>query len=284
MEQSRQEIYRGISLFATVPAILWQALFLLVPLSIVGYFSFIDEATGRFTLGNYLTLFDIIYLRIVARSSLMSVSVAVTCFILAYPVAYFLALRVGRWKGPLLFLAMVPFWTNFLVQIYAWFFLLERNGVINTFLGKLGLGEVVTVNSLFAVFLVTVYCYLPFMLVSLYIVMERIDRRLLEASHDLGATPWQTLSRITLPLSLPGVRVGTLLVLIPVFGEFAIPSLMGGSHYMFVGSLISYYSLVVQNKGLAAAFTGLSGLVLLLIVVLFQRAFRLIRPDEMRGA
>ena len=110
--------------------------------------------------------------------------------------------------------------------------------------------------------------------------MERIDIRLLEASHDLGATPWQTFSCITLPLSMPGIKLGTLLVLIPAFGEFTIPALIGGSRYFFVGSLISYYSLVVRDRGLAAAFTGLSGVALVIIVLILRRLLRPIHAGQ----
>jgi len=169
------------------------------------------------------------------------------------------------------------------VQVYAWFFMLEYNGVINTALRWVGIGPLATTNSFFSVILVMVYCYLPFMIMSLYIVLERLDERLLEASSDLGATPWQTFMRVTLPLSLPGIRTGLLLVLIPAFGEFTIPSLVGGSRHLFVGSLISYYTLVARDAGVSAAFTGLSGLVLLLVVVLVYGMLRFMQPSVGRS-
>ena len=257
---------RDFRFFASVPALLWQLLFLLVPLGVTFYLGFISEATDTFGFENYRAVFDLAHARIIARSVISSIFTALISLLVAYPVAYFLALRAGRWKAPLLFLAMVPFWTNFLVQIYAWFFMLERNGVINTLLSWIGLPELVTTNSVMAIFIVMIYCYLPFMLMPLYVALERFDERLLEASSDLGATPWQTFVRVTLPLSLPGIRTGFFLVLIPAFGEYAIPALLGGSKYMFVGSLISYYALVERDSGMGSAFTGVSGLTLLAVV------------------
>jgi len=276
MEQLSTQGERDFCFFVSLPALLWQVLFLVVPLAMTVYFGFVSEQTGVLSFENYRAVLDGAHLRIIARSVISALLTGLVSLVVAYPVAYFLALRAGRWKAPLLFLAMVPFWTNFLVQIYAWFFMLERNGVINTLLGAFGLSPVVSTNSIGAVFLVMVYCYLPFMLMSLYIALERFDERLLESSSDLGAAPWQTFMRVTLPLSMPGIRTGLLLVLIPAFGEYAIPALLGGSHYMFVGSLISYYALVARDVGMGAAFTGVSGLVLLGVALAIYSFLRLV--------
>jgi spermidine/putrescine transport system permease protein len=177
----------------------------------------------------------------------------------------------------MLFFLTLPFWVNFLVQVYAWYFLLEYKGLINNFLLKLGIinEPLILASSLFAVFLVMVYCYLPFMIMPLYSMLEKIDPRLLEASSDLGATSWQTFYRITLPLSSPGIKTGFLLVLIPAFGEFVIPSLLGGSKYMLVGTLISYFFLVARNNAYGSAFTCLSGLALVGTLVFFYAISRL---------
>jgi len=256
--------------------LLWQVLFLLVPLAMTVYLGFVSDSGGVLTLENYRTIFDTAHLHIILRSVFSALLTAFVALVVAYPVAYFLALRAGRWKAPLLFFAAVPFWTNFLVQIYAWFFMLERNGVINTLFGFLGIPPFVTTNSFVAVFIVMVYCYLPFMLMPIYMVLERLDEHLLEASSDLGAPPWKTFLRVTLPLSVPGIRTGLLLVLIPAFGEYTIPALLGGAHHMFVGSLIHYYALVARDSGMGAAFTGVSGIVLLGVAVAVYSLLRLI--------
>ncbi len=260
-----------LSFVFSMPAVLWQLLFMVAPVAIIVYFSFTnDNGWWPFTLAHYLQQVRWTTLKIIARSLLFAVATATTCLFLAYPVSYYLAFHVRRLRGFLLFLLTLPFWVNFLVQVYAWYFLLEYKGLINSFLLKMGLisEPLLLVNSLVAIYVVMVYCYLPFMIMPLYSTLEKIDVRLLESSADLGATPWQTFSRITVPLSMPGIKTGFLLVLIPAFGEFVIPSLLGGSKNMFVGSLVSYYFLVARNNSAGAAFTCISGFALVCIIML----------------
>jgi len=264
----KSAIIREFSFVFSVPALLWQVLFLYIPLVIIIYASLHQS---------YLVFFDRMYVRIIVRSLLLAGGSALLCLLLAYPVAYFLALKVRRWKNVLLFLLTLPFWTNFLIQVYAWFFLLDRNGVINLFLKAVGLisEPLHLLNNQFSIFLVMVYCYLPFMIMPLYSILYKMDKMLLEVSMDLGATSLQTFRKITLPLSITGIKTGVLLVFVPAFGEFVIPALVGGSKYMLVGSLISYYFLVARNNKLGSAFTLLSGMILLGCVFLFDRYCRL---------
>lgn len=289
MKRIRTLFLQELPFFTAMPAILWQLLFLLIPLGIIFFYSFhisIADYTGYLTpsLASYKALLQPVYLAIVVRSGFFAFLTALSALLLAYPVAYFLAMRVRRWKNFFLFLLTLPFWTNFLVQIYAWYFIIEPDGLINTILKKMGIitEPIMLANSLGAVFLVMLYCYLPFMIMPLYTALEKIDKRLLEASADLGARPWQTFAQITLPLSYQGIKTGFLLVLVPAFGEFAIPELIGGSKYMFVGSLISYYFLVARNTFLGAAFTVSCGLLLFLFIYLMRRlivAFFLVHKE-----
>jgi len=259
-----------VPFFMSLPALLWQGLFFFTPLAIIVVFSFSHFSAMNvwqgFTLDNYRSLFATSFFRIMTRSLLLALSVASACLLVAYPVAYFLARRMQRWKNFLLYLLLVPFWTNFLIQIYAWFFLLERNGVINSLLSKVGIIDkpLQLAHNMGAIFVVMFYCFFPFMLMPLYTALEKIDGRILEASFDLGANHWRTFWFITLPLSLRAVRNGFFLVFVPAFGEFVIPAVLGGAKYMFVGTLISYYVLNVRNIALGAAFTCLSGGVLLI--------------------
>ncbi len=276
MKRFKTIIAQELPFLYSMPALLWQVLFLFVPLVIILYSSIAYDGLSwwpQFTIKHYAILLDSVYIRIIARSLLLATGTVLVCFFFAYPVAYFLALRVKRFKNILLFLLTLPFWTNFLIQIYAWFFLLERNGVINTLLLKLGIisQPFIIANNLWAVFIVMVYCYLPFMIMPLYTILTKIDIEFLESSADLGATPWQTFCRITLPLSVPGIQTGVLLVLVPAFGEFVIPALLGGAKYMMVGSLISYFFLVARNSAMGAAFTVASGLILLVVAIVFYR-------------
>jgi ABC-type spermidine/putrescine transport system permease subunit I len=149
---------------------------------------------------------------------------------------------------------------------------LDNNGLINTFLLRAGIIQepLHLVNNMRAIFVVMVYYYLPFMMMPLYSILEKIQHELLEASMDLGATHWQTFKRITIPLSMSGIKTGVFLVFVPAFGEFAIPSIIGGGQQMFVGSLISHYFLVARDNQLGAAFTILSGFILLICALLFN--------------
>lgn len=267
---------REIPFLCSMPAVLWQIFFMLGPLAIIFYFSLIGPGFV-FTMDHYRALFKSSYASIIVRSLLLALSTAITTLLLAFPVAYFLAFRVKRYKNLFLFFLTLPFWVNFLVQIYSWYYLLEHNGLINTVLLRMGIisQPLQLASSLFAIFLVMVYCYLPFMIMPVYSVLEKIDARLLDASADLGATQWQTFKRVTLPLSVPGIRTGLLLVLIPAFGEFVIPALLGGSKYMLVGSLVSYFFLVARNNSAGASFTILSGLTLIALMILFYGVSRI---------
>ena len=205
---------------------------------------------------------------IIMRSLILATVTAIICLLIGYPVAYFLALYAGRWRTTLLFLLTLPFWTNFLTQAYAWFFILEKQGVVNSMLMRLHIisEPLMLVYNRFAVLCVMVYCFLPFMILPIYSVLQKLDWRLLEASQDLGASRWQTFMRITLPLSHSGIRTGLMLVFIPACGEFVIPMIMGGSRYMYVGSAITHYVLNARNEQMGAAFTVVSALALFTVL------------------
>ncbi|HSC24957.1 MAG TPA: ABC transporter permease [Candidatus Babeliales bacterium] len=259
------------SFIFSVPAILWQVLFLYAPFLLVLYTSFkSDDSNISITLSNYITMLSSPYFYIIARSIFIATGVTFLCLLCGYPVAYFLAITVHRrWKNYLLFLLTLPFWTNFLIQIYSWIFILDYNGLINMLLLKTGLiqNPLPMINNIGAIFFVMLYYYLPFMIMPLYSILEKIQQDVLEASMDLGATHWQTFKYITIPLSMSGIKTGIFLVFVPSFGEFVIPSIVGGAHHMFVGSLVSHYFLVVQDKQLGSAFTIVSGLVLIICIL-----------------
>jgi len=261
----RATIAKEFTFLFSLPALIWPLVFLCVPLATILYLSVVSGTVPIISFHKYFQLIDWMHTRIIMRSLILGFGTAVMCLVCAYPIAYFFAIKAGRFKNLFLFLLMIPMWTNFLIQVYGWFFLLEYNGLINTFLLKVGLinEPLYLMNNMVAVFILMIYCYVPFMLMPLYTILEKLNIHLLEASSDLGASPMQTFMRITLPLSMPGIRTGTLLVFVLGFGEFAIPALVGGGKYMMVGSLISYYFLVVRDMGLGAAFTVLSGLVLI---------------------
>ncbi len=266
-----------------VPALIWQILFFYLPILLIVVSSVLKFSTSGqvegLTLEKLIPFFSPTYLRVIGYSLLLAISNAIVCLCIGYPLAYFLAFRGRRLKNLFLFLLVVPFWTNFLLHVYAWFFVLEREGFLNSLLMKLGIihEPLHMLNSVFAIMVMMVYYYLPFMILPIYSSLERFDQRLIEASFDLGASWLQTFRRIMLPLSLRGVRAGFFLVFIPSFGEFAIPELMGGDKLMFVGSVVSHYILGEETGELGAAFMVVASIFLLItaacLYLLINRLF-----------
>lgn len=265
--------------FMAVPAIAWQALFFYIPVALVIVLSFVKtvdvQGAQLFTLSHYTSLIAPFFFWIIVRSIVLALVTACICLLLAYPLAYVLAVKVERYKNIFLFFLILPFWTSLMVQVYSWFFVLEHNGLLNTIFMKLGLVSqpLHMLNTMFAIYVVMVYCYLPFMIFPLYTALEKIDKRLFEAAADLGSTQWQAFRKITIPLSMPGIKTGFFLVFVPSFGEFVVPTLLGGGKQLFVGSLITQYFLTARNVSLGAAFTCLSGFVLLLVIALLYWYF-----------
>lgn len=280
MSNLKKKFLNQLGFFVGTPAILWQFLFLWVPLIFVLYISFTPAVTPiinsfsflNLTINNYLELLDFTHLKVILRSLFIASVNTFLCLTIGYPVAYYLALYLKKLKSLALFLLTLPFWINFLVHIYAWFFILERGGLLNQLLIYLGLiSEPLTfINSQFATALVMLHVYLPFMIMPIYTVLEKFNKTLIEASLDLGATHGQTFWRVTIPLSFSGIRTGALLVFVMSFGEYAIPILMGGSKTFYVGGLITEYFLIARNMPKGAAFMVLStlGLGLALILML----------------
>ncbi len=268
-----------------VPAWLVLGVFLLLPLAIMLGISFTERDTygglkpitdlgahitsGKF-LSNYARSLEPIYLRIYGRSLWMAVVTTVVCLLVSFPVAYYIAvLAPPRRKNLLLGLVVIPFWTSFLIRTYAWMFILRTQGLANTSL--LGLGWIDQPLDLlyndFAVMIGLVYGELPFMILPLYASLEKLDLSLLEAATDLGAGHWASFWRVTMPLSMPGVIAGIVLVFIPSIGQFIVPDLLGGAKSILVGNLIQNQYVIARNKpfGSAVAFE-LTAVVLLLLL------------------
>ena len=217
----------------------------LAPLAIVVVYSFLTRGTyggqGQpFTLENYTRLSDPLYLAILVKSFwIASLSTAI-CLLMGFPLAMFIARSDPKWRGTWINLVMLPFWTSFLVRTYAWMFLLRDTGLINTVLQALGIitGPLPLLYNDGAVILGLVYGYLPFMVLPIFSTLERQDPFLLEAAADLGATPWQSLWRVTIPISKPGILAGSVLVFIPCLGAYLTPDLMGGGKSIMIGNVV----------------------------------------------
>ena len=227
------------------------------------------------TLANYARAFDPLYVFILVRSFSLAFSTTLLCLVVGWPVAYWLGLRVApRFKNALLVLVILPFWTSFLVRLYAWIFLLRQEGLVNLVLGAFGIPPLPLLYNDFAVMLGQVYGELPFMILPLYASIEKLDRSLLEAAADLGATPLRSLLRVTLPLTTPGVTAGCLLVFIPSLGAFLAPDLLGGGRTAYVGNLVQSQFAVARDMPFGAAVSFVLTVAVLALLWLFRRPLR----------
>lgn len=257
------------------------ALFFLIPVITVGAYS-----VGLITLtprDAYLSvqpwrdfLFGSIYLGVFWRSVVMALVVSIISVVLAYPVAYLLALVAGLRKYTLLLVIIVPFLTSYLLRVLAWRVILQEQGVVNSLLQSLGFlspGESIDwlFNSRFAVYLVLAYAWVPFVALPIFVTLESLDRALLEASNDLGATRWRTFRTITFPLSLPGVIAAFIFVFIPTIGEYVTPSLVGGVNNFMFGNAIQGAFLLGRDWQFGSAMGMFLLLAVALLIALFGR-------------
>lgn len=226
------------------PAGLWLLLFFLVPLLLMVGYSLMPRGTyggvePGFTVEHYARVFDPLYLAILGRTAVVAALCTAVCLVLGYPVAWAIA-RSGRWRNLLLFLVVLPFWTSFLVRTFAMIFLLRDTGLVNSLLLSLGVIQepLTLLYTPFAVLAGMVYSFLPFMVLPIYATLEKLDPALLEAASVLGARPAARFWRVVLPLSMPGVVAGCLLVFIPALGSFLPSDLLGGAKQMLIGNLI----------------------------------------------
>jgi putrescine transport system permease protein len=270
---------------------LWLLLFFLVPFIIVFKISLSDVRLGmppyepviqwvesqvigiRMNLANYAFLFeDPLYRNAYLNSIKVAAVSTLLCLLLGYPIAYGIARSSASWRNLLLLLVMLPFWTSFLLRVYAWIGLLGRNSPFNQLLMSLGVIDqpISLLQTDFAVYLGIVYSYLPFMVLPLYANLEKMDVTLLEAAADLGCRPTKAFLTITLPLSVPGIIAGSLLVFIPAVGEFVIPALLGGPDSLMIGRVL--WEEFFNNRDWPVASAVAIAMLLLLVVpiMLFQ--------------
>jgi putrescine transport system permease protein len=268
----------------------WLLLFFLVPFAIVLKISLAQEAVsippytplfdhGRFhvTGANYLFLLsDALYWKAYLGAIRYALIATIVTLLFGYPLAYGIARAPARWRGVLLMLVILPFWTSFLIRVYAWIGLLKENGIVNHALMSLGLIDAPfrLINNDFSVILGLVYAYLPFMVLPLYAQLEKLDPALSEAAADLGARPARAFWQVTLPLSLPGIAAGILLVFIPAVGEFVIPDLLGGPNTLMIGKIL-WDEFFTNHDWPVAAALAMAMLLLLAVPMGFMR--RLLR-------
>ena len=261
------------------PAAAFTVVLFLIPLSIVIGYSFLTRGVyggvvGPWTFENYQRLFDPLYGVILWRSLVMSIAATALCLLIAFPLALFIARADARWKNIYLYLVILPFWTSFLVRTYAWMFLLRDSGLINSILLSLKIihEPLPLLYNETAVVVGLVYGYLPFAVLPLFSNLDRLDKNLLEAAADLGATPWQTIRHIVIPLCAPGLRAAGILVFIPCLGAYLTPDLLGGGKSIMIGNLIQNQFTTARDWPFGSAISlALMALVMILLMALLRR-------------
>ena len=274
---------------------LWLLLFFLVPFAIVLKLSFSEVAMAqppylplaelledagyyylqiRLNLSNFLLIVqDSLYVRAYLTSIQIAAISTLLTLVVGFPIAYGMARAPERWRPTLLMLVILPFWTSFLIRVYAWIGILKNEGLLNNLLLSLGLisQPLVILQTVTAVYVGIVYSYLPFMILPVYANLEKHDPTLLEAAVDLGCTPAAAFWKVTVPLAIPGIIAGCFLVFIPAVGEFVIPDLLGGSDTLMIGKVLWTEFFNNRDWPLASAVAVLLILVLVVPIALFQR-------------
>lgn len=262
------------------PAALWLLVFFIAPLFIVAAYSFLERGTyggviWNFTLENFRRVFDPLYLNSFLRSVYIAGLTTIFCLLLGYPLGYYIASRPRQRRNTLLLMLMIPFWTNFLIRTYAWLTILRNNtGLINVTLLGLGIIDkpLETFGNDFAIVVGLVYGWLPDMILPIYAALDRLDISLLEAASDLYAPSRKVFTRIILPLSLPGVVAGSILVFIPSLGAFVTPAILGGGKSLMIGNIISNQFLAAHDWPFGSALSTLMMAVMLVATLIYFRS------------
>lgn len=268
----------------TLPSLIWLMIFFLIPYFIVVLYSFLSpdiyDVKFEVSLDAYRQIFDGVYFNPFLNSFMLAIYTTIICVLLGYPVAYFIARSKEKVRNTLLIFIIIPFWTNLIIRIFSWRIFLAYNGVLNDVLMNLGFisQPLEIMRSNWAVILVTVYVYLPYMILPLYSTLEKLDFTLLQAAMDLGANEVKAFFSITLPLSLEGIFAGTLLVFIPSLGSYLIPQLVGNQKSLYIGQVITYkIKNIPRNWPMASA---LSLTLLLLVAVLLLIMYYLFKRHQ----
>ena len=263
---------RKTSLFqkiAAAPHILWAVMFIVAPMIFVLYFAFTD-AEGNFSFSNIASLSQ--YGNVFVLSIAFALIATVVCLLIGYPLAYFMSRQSPRAQKILMVLVMLPMWCNLLIRTYALMALLDNGGLLNALLEKLGLDKVSIVGTNFGVILGMIYDFLPYMVLPIFTAMTKLDKRYIEASHDLGCNGFQTMTRVIMPLTVSGVISGITMVFVPSISTFYISQKLGGGKYDMIGDTIERQFQTSYNYNLGASIS-LILMILLLVCMAFMNTF-----------
>ena len=251
------------------PYALWMLMFTVVPLLFVCYYAFTTK-TGDFTLANITKIFD--YTPVLLDSLRLALYCTVLCLLIGYPAAYFLSSKDLSRSQSLAVLILVPMWMNFLLRTYAMMTLFENNGVLNSIFEALSLPKQQIIGTEGAVLVGMVYNFLPFMILPIYTVLKKLDPRVIEAAEDLGANPFRVISRVVLPLSVPGIVSGITMVFMPAVTTFAISRLMSSGMIYLMGDMIEEYFISMNNRNVGSAMSLVMMVLILISIGLLRKA------------
>ncbi len=260
----------------TFPYIIWATIMLLLPMVLIVLYSFMKTGNTivnfQLTLDNYIRFFtDKDFLIVLWRSLWIAVKTTIICLLLGYPIAYFMSRCSEKVQGYLVLAITLPMWINMLVRTYAWIGLLTKGGPISILLGWLGFRDVEILYTETAVLIGMVYNFLPYMILQIHTALSKMDKSLLEAASDLGASKYQTFRRVILPLSLPGVVSGITLVFLPAVSAFFIPKLLGGGQYFLIGNVIENQFITVGEWNFGSAISVIMAMIMMLLMLLVRK-------------
>lgn len=263
---------------------MWSLVFIVFPIILVLVYSF-NSSSGMSlanfspTFDNFRRVFEPLYIKIFLVSILLAIGSTLLCIVVGYPVAYYISRMSDKWRNSLMLLFVVPMWMNFLLRTYAWLTLLGNNGLINKFLGLFGIAPLNLMYNINAIMLGMVYNFLPFMVLPIYSTLVKMDKSLIEAAKDLGATNAQIFKKVIFPLSLPGVYTGITMVFIPAISTFVIPDLLGGNRFYLIGNLIEKQFTFTGDWPFGSAIS----IVLILIMFVIMILQNLFEDDTEQG-
>lgn len=260
------------------PYVVWSVIFIIVPIAMVAYYSFTDQA-GNFTFDNIIKIFEYNFIEIFGVSILYAFIATIITLLISYPLAFFMTKTKLSTQATLMLLVMLPMWTNLLIRTYSLSNILERNGVINTLLDSLGFEKLQLINTPGAVILGMIYNFIPYMILPIYSILSKLDTSLLEAASDLGSNGFTTLIRVILPLSMPGIISGITMVFVPSVSTFYISQKLGGIRNELIGDVIEQQFKLNSNYNLGASLS----LILMIMIIISMAIMNKFAADDDGG-
>ena len=264
--------------FWSLPGLIFLTLFAAFPVLSMLFMSILTAGrfggvTTPFTLNNFVRATDSTFLKVIGTSLLISAATAILSLLIGFPTALFISRLSRKWQIILVVAIVMPYWTNFLVRTYAWLVLLNNEGIINKFLERIGLinQPIEMLYTPFAVIVGMTYLYLPLMILPIYAALEKVDKNLIEAAHDLGSSTWKSLKTISIPLAMPGILIGLIFVFVPSMGNFVVPEILGGGKTVMIGNLVRDQFLKARDWPFGATFALILTIILVILISIQSR-------------